>query len=137
MRLIEFIKNLINVIMDGSLERVRIISAMNDNFRESFYSGGIDRLCRVSISSGDPEFAHEMSSIWLRSGFRISVENDLGLKDIDVFEIADYILQNKAFLRQLMALGFDTLIIQGKLTKRGKIFCIKSYADLNGYTLHQ
>ncbi len=81
--------------MDGSVERVRIIRAMNENFQESYYSGGVDRLCRVSIGAGDPEFAHEMSSMWIRSGFRVSVENDLGLADSEVFEISDYILQNK------------------------------------------
>ena len=137
MRIWELIKNIINTIMDGSIERVRIIKAMNDNFQESYYSGGIDRLCKVSISSGDPDFSHEMSSIWLRSGFRISIENDLGLADSEVFEISDYILQNKAFIRQLMALGFDTLIVQGKITKRGKMFCIKSYSDLHVYMLQK
>ncbi|MBR6655999.1 MAG: hypothetical protein IKL20_05285 [Alistipes sp.] len=136
MRLWEFIKNIINTIMDGSLERVRIIRAMNENFQESYYSGGIDRLCRVSIGAGDPEFAHEMSSMWVRSGFRITIENDLGLADSEVFEISDYILQNKSFIRQLMALGFDTLIVQGKVTRRGKLFCLKSYSNLNEYMLH-
>lgn len=81
MKLIDFIKNLINVIMDGSL----IITAMNQNFKDSFISGGLDRMCRVSISSGDPDFAHEMSSIWLRSGFRITIENDYGMSDSDIF----------------------------------------------------
>lgn len=136
MRLWEFIKNIINTIMDGSLERVRIIRAMNENFQESYCSGGIDRLCRVSIGAGDPEFAHEMSSMWVRSGFRITIENDLGLADSEVFEISDYILQNKSFIRQLMALGFDTLIVQGKVTRRGKLFCLKSYSNLNEYMLH-
>lgn len=137
MKIIDFLKNLINIILDGSIERVRIVSAMNDNFRETFYSGGIDRLCKVSISTGDPQFAHEMSSIWLRSGFRISVENDYGMSDSEIFEISDYVLHNKAFIRQLMSLGFDTLIVQGKLTKRGKMFCIKSYADLKGYSIER
>lgn len=136
MGLWEFLKNIINTIMDGSLERVRIIRAMNENFQESYYSGGVDRLCRVSISAGDPEFAHEMSSMWVRSGFRITIENDLGLADSEVFEISDYILQNKSFIRQLMALGFDTLVVQGKVTRRGKLFCLKSYSNLNEYMLH-
>ena len=137
MRIWELIKNIVNSIMDGSIERVRVIKAMNDNFQQSYYSGGIDRLCKVSISAGDPEFAHEMSAMWLRSGFRVSIENDLGLADSEVFEISDYILQNKAFIRQLMAMGFDTLIVQGKITKRGKLFSLKSYSDLNGYMLQK
>lgn len=121
--------------MDGSLERVKIISALNQNFKESFISGGLDRLCKVSISTGDPEFRHELSSIWLRSGFKITIENDLGMTDFEIFEISEYVVNNKSFLRQLMALGFDTLIVQGKLTKRGKMFCMHKYADLKGFML--
>jgi len=136
MKLIEFFKQIINAILDGSFEKMRIIQAMNDNFKESFYSGGLDRLCKVSISAGDPEFSHEMSVMWFRSGFRITVENDLGMQDNEIFEIADYILNNKAFLRQLMSIGFDTLIVQGKMTHRGKMFCMKNYSELKGYTLN-
>ena len=135
MKLIEFFKNLINILLDGSFERVKIINAMNENFKESFFSGGLDRMCRVSISIGDPEFSHEMSYTWMRSGFKISVENDLGMKDSDIFEISDYVLRNRAFLRQLMTMGFDTLIIQGKITGRGKLFCMKNYSELQGYSI--
>jgi len=136
MKLIEFIKQVINAILDGSFEKIRIIQAMNDNFKESFYSGGLDRLCKVSISAGDPDFSHEMSAMWLRSGFRITIENDLGMQDCEIFEIADYILNNKAFLRQLMSIGFDTLIVQGKMTHRGKMFSMKQYSELKGYALN-
>lgn len=136
MKILELIKQIINAILDGSLEKIKIIQAMNDNFKESFYSGGLDRLCKVTISAGDPEFSHEMSVMWLRSGFKITVENDFGMKDYEIFEIADYILNNKAFLRQLMSLGFDTLIVQGKMTHRGKMFCMKRYSELSGYTLN-
>lgn len=137
MKLLEFIKKIISAILDGSFEKMRIIQAMNENFKESFYSGGLDRLCRVSISADDPEFSHEMSVMWLRSGFRITIENDLGMDDSEVFGIADYVLNNKAFLRQLMSIGFDTLIVQGKMTHRGKMFCMKGYSELRGYTLNE
>ncbi len=137
MKLIEFFKNLINALLDGSFERMKIINAMNENFKESFFAGGLDRLCRVTVSMGDPDFSHEMSYSWLRSGFKISVENDLGMKDSEIFEISDYVLRNRAFLRQLMSMGFDTLIIQGKKTGRGKLFCMKNYAELQGYSLEK
>lgn len=137
MKLIEFFKNLFNIILDGSMERVKLLSAMNENFKETFYSGGIDRLCKVSIGAGDPEFSHEMSALWFRSGFRITVENDLGMLDSEIFEISDYVLQNESFIRQLMSLGFDTLIVQGEKTKRGKMFCLKSYANLKGYLIEK
>ena len=76
MGIADFFRNLLNSLMDGSFERVRTINAMNNGFKEVFYSGGLNRLCKVSISSGDPDFTHEMSSMTFRSGFKIGIEND-------------------------------------------------------------
>ena len=133
MNFYEFIKNLANSILDGSFERLKLISQMNTGFKEYFYSGELNRLCKTSISQGDPDFRHEMSSIWFRSGFKISVENDTNLKESEIIEIAQYVLQNHQFIRQLMAMGFDTLIVQGK--KEGKKFSLKAYSNLQNYYL--
>jgi len=136
-RIVDFFKNLINTIMDGSLERVRIVSMMNQGFRECYYSGELSRLCHVSIAAGNPDYRHEMSSIWLRSGFKITIENDNGLTESDTFEIAQYILTNVPFVRQLMSMGFDTLTVIGKNSTIGKQFSLKGFADLLGYFLEQ
>ena len=133
MNLKEFFQNLINSILDGSFERMRVINAMNHAFKEYFISGDLERCCRVSISQGDQEFRHEMSSFWLRSGFKIKIENDLNLRDSEILEISQYVLQNKSFIRQLMAMGFDTLIVQGKTTQRGRKFSLKAYSNLKNY----
>ena len=130
-----FFSNLINSLLDGSFERIRIIGNMNTAFKEYFISGEYNRLCKVSISPGCSTFAHEMSAIWLRSGFKVSIENDSSLKDSEIDEIANYITYNKAFVRQLMALGFDTLIVRGKLTRKEKTYPLKKYANLNQYFL--
>lgn len=129
----EFFNNLLNTLLDGSLERVRIISAMNQGFKEFFYSGEFSRLCHASISMGHQEYAHEMSAFWFRSGFKITIENDRNLRESEAIEISDYVLSNKSFVRQLMAMGFDTLIVQGANNGVGKKFCLKSYADLKNY----
>lgn len=128
-----FFTNLINSLLDGSFERVRIIGSMNAAFKEYFISGEYSRLCKVSISQGCSDFAHEMSSIWFRSGFKISIENDTSLKESDMNEIASYVTENDAFVRQLMALGFDTLIVRGKQTGIEKTYALKRYANLNQY----
>ena len=60
-------------------ERVRIISQMNTAFREYFTTGEFNRLCKVSIAQGNSAFAHEMSSLGIRSGFKITIENDSSL----------------------------------------------------------
>lgn len=127
------LSNLINTLLDGSFERVRIISQMNAAFKEYFTTGEFNRLCRVSISQGNSSFAHEMSSLWIRSGFKITVENDTALRESEIHELATYITDNAAFVRQLMAMGFDTLIIKGKTTGMTKSFSLKKFANLNQY----
>lgn len=135
MNIADFFKNLLNSLLDGSFERMKIIKSMNTAFKDYFYSGELNRLCKVSISSGDPDFAHEMSAFFFRSGFKISIENDTNLADSEVLEISKYILENKPFIKQLMTMGFDTLIIQGKNNKRGKVFSLKAYSNLKNYFL--
>lgn len=127
------LSNLINTLLDGSLERVRIISQMNAAFKEYFTTGEFNRLCRVSISQGNSSFVHEMSSLWIRSGFKITVENDTVLRESEINELAAYITDNAAFVRQLMAMGFDTLVIKGKTTGMTKSFALKKFANLNQY----
>lgn len=127
------LSNLINTLLDGSFERVRIISQMNAAFKEYFTTGEFNRLCKVSISQGNSSFAHEMSSLWIRSGFKISVENDTALRESEINELAAYITDNAAFVRQLMAMGFDTLVIKGKTACMTKSFALKKFANLNQY----
>lgn len=129
----DFFNNLLNALLDGSFERVRIINQMNTAFKEYFMSGEFGRLCKVSISQGRTEFAHEMSVLWFRSGFKLSIENDYNLKQSEIKELSLYVTSNAAFVRQLMALGFDTLVIEGKTTKIAEYFALKKYANLNQY----
>lgn len=133
MSIVEFLKNMLNSLLDGSFERVKIINEMNKGFKELFYSRAINRLCHVSISAGDPDFTHEMSSMSFRSGFKIGIENDMDLQMSEVMDLSKYILANTAFIRQLMSMGFDTLIIQGLNNGRGRKFSLKAYAKLNNY----
>ncbi len=135
MNIKNLITNLINSLLDGSFERMRIITQMNSAFKEYFTSGEFGRLCKVSIAQGKSEFAHEMSAIWLRSGFKISIENDFSLKESEVNELSMYITDNSVFVRQLMAMGFDTLIIKGKTTDRTSYYALKKFANLNNYYL--
>ena len=125
--------NLINTLLDGSFERVRIISQMNTAFKEYFTTGEFNRLCKISIAQGNSAFAHEMSSLWIRSGFKITIENDSSLRESEINELAAYITDNASFVRQLMAMGFDTLTIKGKTSSMTKSFALKKFANLNQY----
>ena len=125
--------NLINTLLDGSFERVRIISRMNTAFKEYFTTGEFNRLCKVSIAQGNSAFAHEMSSLWIRSGFKITIENDSSLRESEINELAAIITDNASFVRQLMAMGFDTLTIKGKTSGMTRSFALKKFANLNQY----
>lgn len=133
MKIVEFFKNLLNSLLDGSFERVRIIKSMNDAFHEYYVTGEINRLCKVSITVGNQSYRHEMSTVFFRSGFRISVENDSNIKDSELRDISQYILSNTAFVRQLMALGFDTLVISGKTTNKNFMYSLKESATLTNF----
>ncbi len=106
---------------------------MNSAFKEYFMTGEFNRLCKVSISKGNSAYAHEMSSLWIRSGFKLTIENDTNLQDSEINDLSTYVTDNAAFVRQLMAMGFDTLIIKGKTTGKEKDFSLKKYANLNQY----
>lgn len=133
MKIVEFFKNLLNSLLDGSFERVRIIKSMNDAFHEYYVTGEINRLCKVSITVGNQSYRHEMSTVFFRSGFRISIENDSNIKDSELRDISQYILSNTAFVRQLMALGFDTLVISGKTTNKNFMYSLKESATLTNF----
>lgn len=127
------ITNLLNALLDGSFERMRVINQMNAAFKEYFTSGEFSRLCKVSISTGRSEYAHEMSSLWFRSGFKITIENDFALTEGEINELSTYVTDNTPFVRQLMAMGFDTLVIKGKTTEITCTYALKRFANLNQY----
>ena len=135
MKILTFFKNLIDSLMSGSFERVRVINEMNESFKEHYYTGEMDRLCKVSVNAGDPDYKHEMSAFFLRSGFKISVENDSGFSRSEANELSNYVLSNTPFIRQLMSIGFDTLTIKGKTTGIGMQYKLSDYANLSGYAL--
>lgn len=137
MKIIEFFKNLLNSLLGSTVERMNIINSMNQAFKEYYYSGEIKRFCKVSVSAGNSSYAHEMSALFFRSGFKISIENDSDLKDSEIREISQYILSNKAFVRQLMALGFDTLIIMGKTNNKALQYSLKEQTNLSQFILEQ
>ena len=133
MKFVEFFKNLLDSLLSGSFERLKIVNGMNDAFKEYYYSGELNHLCQVSISPGNPNFRHEMSTSFFRSGFKVAIENDSNIKESEMREISKYILSNTAFVRQLMVIGFDTLYIEGKTTKKNIAYALKEYGSLDNF----
>lgn len=135
MKFVEFFKNLLDSLLSGSFERLKIVNGMNDAFKEYYYSGELNRLCKVSIAPGNPNFHHEMSAAFFRSGFKVTIENDSNIKESEMREISRYILSNTAFIRQLMSIGFDTLYIEGKTTRKKIAYALKEYGSLDNFFL--
>ncbi len=132
-----FLNRVVDVVSQGNLERVRILREFNIVFKEVFMQGELDRLCVVTTSSGNPEFKHELSTFYLRSGFKITIENDNNLTQSDYIEISKYVIESAPFVRQLMVLGYDTLIIKGKNSYMGLQLPLKEIANFHNYMLNQ
>jgi hypothetical protein len=133
-KLYDFIKNVVNVALDLSLEKVIILNQFNQAFKNEFLTGQTNRLLKVSITIGDSTYRHAMSSSFVRSGFMVTVANDDNLKMSEAHDIAQYFLDNDPFIKQLMTLGFDTLIVRGKSTNSLK-FKLSDYASLEHFFL--
>lgn len=126
-----------DVVSQGNMERVRILKEFNLVFREAYFEGDIERHCTVTTAPGKMEFQHELSSFYMRSGFKITIENDNNLSMQDYEEISKYVLESAPFVRQLMALGYDTLVIKGKNQYSGLQVSLKEVADFHRYMLNR
>lgn len=127
---------IIDIASQGNLERIKIINTFNFIFNEAYINGEINRNCSVTTGIGNPTFRHVCSTTYLRSGFKITIHNDNKLEMSEIEEIAGYILDSKSFVRQLMALGYDTLIIVGKNTYKSAEYSLNDVADLHKYMLN-
>jgi hypothetical protein len=138
--ILEGLKKLLNRVVDivtqGNFDRVRILGEFNRVFNQAYLSSEINRKCSVTTSPGKVEFRHELSSFYVRSGFKITILNVSYLTESDFFEISGYVLESEAFVRQLMALGYDTLIVKGKNSTVGLQVPLREFANLEGYMIN-
>lgn len=132
-----FLNRVVDVVSQGNLERVKILREFNYVFKEVYMQGELERLCTVTTSAGNPQYKHELSTFYLRSGFKITVENDSNLTKEDLIDISKYVIESAPFVRQLMALGYDTLIIKGKNSIYGVQIPLKEIANLQNYMLNR
>jgi hypothetical protein len=126
---------IIDIASQGNLERIKIIKTFNFIFNEAYLNGEIDRNCSVTSGIGNPTFRHVCSTTYLRSGFKITIHNDNKLTSSEINEISKYILDSNAFVRQLMTLGYDTLIIVGNNTYKSEEYSLNNIADLHKYMI--
>lgn len=130
------VNRVVDVVSQGSWERVRVLNAFESVFKNAFELGEIDLYCTVTTGKGDPSKRHELSTFTARSGFKITIQNDnYKLIDSKFVDLAKYVVGNVAFVRRLMALGYDSLIVYGKNTKKAYVLGLKDVADFHDYML--
>jgi hypothetical protein len=112
-----FLKIVLNSTLDLSVEKTLIINSLNILFEEQYIKGLTDRLIVVSVTKGDKSYKQSMSVNSLRSGFMLLIKNDDQLSITEAQEISEIILNDKPFIRKLIILGFDTLVVKGNNTQ--------------------
>lgn len=88
-------------------ERTKVVRNFNKSARDSFILGIAPTLLEAKITKGDPTYKHAFSK-W-HSGFRIKAMSGRVLSRDEMIAIGNVILSNSVLVRQLIALGWDTL----------------------------
>ncbi|VDH15618.1 Uncharacterised protein [Algoriella xinjiangensis] len=120
--------NYIDKVITGNNSRKSVIIFFNLLFEEAFNLGKIDRLCKLSSTSGNTLFKTPLSAFTFRSGLELKIINDNNLTSKDVYLMIGIILGNQYFVRKLISLGYDTLVI----TSNSKIIDLQ--LDLKNFT---
>jgi len=115
-------------------ERKALITSFNEIAHMTFVSGNSDRLLRAKSTIGDTNYKHSMSRFFM-SGFRIEIRNGSSVSSDEILLIGKIFTSNKHLLRQLMALGYDTLEVYAKDSNKYRNFNISGYASLDNYFL--
>jgi len=89
-------------------ERKGLLRAFNYSARNAYTHGASPILLKASITLGRRE--NKTNYSWLRSGFRIkTLASGYYMEKYEATMIAMIIITNTILVRQLIALGFDTL----------------------------
>ena len=137
-RIATIINRIVDVIASGSLERPRVLNELNKGFKEAYLNGDLENLCRVTTGMGVSRFMHRLRSPTIISGFKVTIENERQLTDGEIKEYGKVIVDKKRFIRDLMSMGYDTLLLIPKNNLNGikglqKSF--KSIVDLDNYMI--
>lgn len=123
--------NYIDRIITGNNSRRFVIDFFNVLFEEAFNCGKIDRLCKLSSTSGNKLFKTSLSSFSFRSGLELKILNDYNLKTDDLYILISIILGNPYFVRKLISLGYDTLKITTKSNNINLLLDLQNFTTIN------
>lgn len=123
--------NIIEWFHDRS-ERSKLIRSFNDSARNAFVLGTAPTLLKSRISKGESCYRHQFSN-WFNTGFRIQAFTGRALSKEELIHIGNVILDDKALVRRLIVLGWDTLEIHGDAGKYGCRWQLKDYIPLPNF----
>lgn len=112
-------------------ERNRLVRCFNESARYAFVLGGAPTMLKASISKGCPEYRHPFSA-WLNTGFRIQALSGRALSKEEMVVIGLVVLHDTVLVRQLIALGWDTLEIHDDTGIYGCRWNLIDYANMGG-----
>lgn len=106
------LKSICGALLNGSFVKSTFIDEINKQFYDLFISGKLKRLYEAHSTVGRMEDNHDMSSKRL-NGLELKIKNDSGITINEVEEFAQTFLANDELVRQLLSIGYSTLIIKG------------------------
>lgn len=106
------LKSICGALLNGSFVKSTFIDEINKQFYDLFISGKLKRLYEAHSTVGRMEDYHDMSSKRL-NGLELKIKNDSGITINEVEEFAQTFLANDELVRQLLTIGYSTLIIKG------------------------
>lgn len=126
--------NLFKKFSNNSSDRSVLVDKLNELFKYLYTYNHVDFSCKANITSGNEDFKHETSAFFSKSGLKITIEK-ASVTDAEVRDVSQFFLSEKQFIKLLMNLGFDTLIVAGKDEKSSVLYCIRDYEKYSSFTL--
>lgn len=112
-------------------ERNSLVRSFNSAARKAFVLGLAPTMLKASISKGNSEYRHQFSA-WINTGFRIQALSGRSLSKDEMIVIGMVVLHDTALVRQLIALGWDTLEIHDDTGIYGCRWKLIDYANMGG-----
>ena len=92
----------------------------------------MDALFRAEVCEGNVDYRHEYSAPRSVSGFIVKVISGVDVPYEDVLLIGRIILENKALVRRMFVLHWDTLYIRDERNGRYGQWRIRDFVDFGG-----
>lgn len=138
-RIATAINRLVDIASTGRVDRTVLLKDLNNAFKDGYINGDLEHFCSITTDNGVPAFKHELSH-FLRSGIKLTINNDRRLAKSEVIEYGKCVTGDVRFIRKLMVLGYDTLVLYPK-NHVGDFkylqISLKKFVDLNNYMIEK